>query len=403
MKAPASALLISALFLMVSAAPGCTGFGNPGDVHQDAAADDGQSDDHGTLPDVPVDVPSDTTPRDTDTPDVDDVHVDDVNAGDAADTAEPDEGVSVPDVADVATDDGHTDQGVPETDACTPECGSLEGGDLRECGSDGCDGECGYCTYGFACNASDGLCIPICIPDCVEEEKSCGDDGCNGNCGDCGINYSCGLDFQCHEDICQPDCETAGKECGDDGCGGSCGTCGESMKCTIGGQCGADACYGVDLEKNTCSLDGQYLYICNEGPPQSLLKLDCYAQTGAECGTRGCDCHFNPWSQQNECIEKPPCVPDCEGKECGDDGCGGVCDTCDGGWACTSANKCRPFAGAECVWIDWVGWCWSDNWLYTCSSDTMGQGTIIAEDCTVSGKMCQYNMVSGQRYCGPIY
>lgn len=394
MKRPSSGLLISACVFALVSVQACTGFG-PADVHQDGAADEGNVD-NGQLPDVADVVPVDTNVRDLAgddllIPDVQDVSDDDA-PGD--DLAVPD--TTTLDTADVAPDNSPTDLSQPETDACIPQC------DDRECGSDGCGSECGYCDYGEVCNLSDGLCKTLCIPDCLENGKACGDDGCTGNCGDCGINFKCGIDFLCHEDICEPDCVTMGKECGGDGCGGSCGECGESEVCTVGGLCGADACFGVDLDKNTCSLDGQYLYICNVGPPQSLLKLDCFASTGAECGTRGCDCHYNVWSGQNECIEKPPCVPDCEGKECGDDGCGGVCDTCSGGWRCTSEFKCRPFEGAECVWIDWVGWCWSDNWLYTCSSDVMGQGNIIAEDCTASGKICYYNPSSGQRICGTI-
>lgn len=35
------------------------------------------------------------------------------------------------------------------------------------------------------------------------------------------------------------------------------------------------------------------------------------------------------------------CVPDCSGRECGSDGCGGVCGTCDRGSAC-SGGECVP-------------------------------------------------------------
>lgn len=408
MKIPANFLPVSAA-LILTLSLSCTGFG-PEDVHQDVVTDQATDPDDGVKHDVLVDTGRDTAARDlasddTNVPDITDV---DNSPGDIGhDSVEVFDVVK--DVHDVIQDTGKdnapVDQGQPETDACVLQCGSVEGGDLRECGPDGCDGECGYCSYGFACQMDVGKCIPICIPDCLAEGKACGDDGCTGDCGDCGAGYKCGIDFQCHPDVCEPDCVAMGKECGDDGCGKSCGDCGESRVCTAEGKCGADACYGVDLERNTCSPDGRYQFICNQGPPQSLLKIDCYAKVPVEnypeCGTRGCDCHYNTWSGLNECIEKPPCVPDCQDKECGDDGCGGSCDTCEGGWGCTAQFKCRPFQGAECVWIDWVGWCWEDNWLYVCSSDVMGQGTIIAENCTASGKVCYYNQASGQRFCGP--
>ena len=37
-----------------------------------------------------------------------------------------------------------------------------------------------------------------------------------------------------------------------------------------------------------------------------------------------------------------PCVPQCEGKQCGSDGCGGVCGTCKG-QACSADFQCVPF------------------------------------------------------------
>ena len=43
---------------------------------------------------------------------------------------------------------------------------------------------------------------------------------------------------------------------------------------------------------------------------------------------------------------KQTCEPDCDGKECGENGCGGFCGTCADGLACSnylcSAGKCSP-------------------------------------------------------------
>ena len=36
-----------------------------------------------------------------------------------------------------------------------------------------------------------------------------------------------------------------------------------------------------------------------------------------------------------------PCVPDCEGRVCGDDGCGGSCGLCDGGCTCSAQGQCQ--------------------------------------------------------------
>jgi len=40
-----------------------------------------------------------------------------------------------------------------------------------------------------------------------------------------------------------------------------------------------------------------------------------------------------------------PCVPDCEGKECGDDGCGGSCGTCAVGCVCSAEGQCLGCGG----------------------------------------------------------
>jgi hypothetical protein len=43
-----------------------------------------------------------------------------------------------------------------------------------------------------------------------------------------------------------------------------------------------------------------------------------------------------------------PCVPDCAGKECGPDFCGGYCAFCPGGWHCdTDTWKCAKDGGAD--------------------------------------------------------
>ena len=40
------------------------------------------------------------------------------------------------------------------------------------------------------------------------------------------------------------------------------------------------------------------------------------------------------------------CIPDCAGRECGDDGCGGNCGTCDDGDVCNGIETCD--ANSQC-------------------------------------------------------
>jgi hypothetical protein len=57
----------------------------------------------------------------------------------------------------------------------------------------------------------------LCVPDC--EGKECGSDGCGGQCASCNPGVACIMNT-C---ACTPECE--GRECGIDGCGGFCGHC----------------------------------------------------------------------------------------------------------------------------------------------------------------------------------
>ena len=65
--------------------------------------------------------------------------------------------------------------------SCDPKC------DGKECGSNGCNGNCGICGTGKICNST-GKCVDIkpniCNPkeNCRKEGRICGPDGCGGSC-----------------------------------------------------------------------------------------------------------------------------------------------------------------------------------------------------------------------------
>ena len=77
----------------------------------------------------------------------------------------------------------------------------------ERCGSDGCSGNCGFCSYDQVCFKLICRCIPQC------KDKQCGSDGCGGVCG----TGSCKTDLRCSEDgkcvvrgtekICNPTCK----------------------------------------------------------------------------------------------------------------------------------------------------------------------------------------------------
>ncbi len=114
---------------------------------------------------------------------------------------------------------------------------------------------------------------------------------------------------------CTPDCD--GKMCGSDGCGGSCGSCSGSQKCDASGKCAG----------GTCSHP-----LCSTGPK---LSIDCDKCVSNVCAIDKFCCS-NAWDSlcvmevSSVCEYKCDCVPSCEGKTCGDDGCGGDCGYCTG-------------------------------------------------------------------------
>ena len=95
----------------------------------------------------------------------------------ASDTGNPPQADSTPPVSDIAP---LPDQMQP--DMCVPACAA------KQCGPDGCGGQCGTCSSGYKCN-SKSQCEKICVPSC--SGKSCGSDGCSGSCGSCSSGYSC--------------------------------------------------------------------------------------------------------------------------------------------------------------------------------------------------------------------
>lgn len=84
-------------------------------------------------------------------------------------------------------------------------------------------------------------------------------------------------------------------------------------------------------------------YLNGTKPSDPGCTPDC---SGKECGDDGCGGSCGTCESDETCssagkCEAGPCTPDCSGKECGDDGCGGSCGSCDSGEICSSAGKCE--------------------------------------------------------------
>ena len=63
---------------------------------------------------------------------------------------------------------------------------------------------------------------------------------------------------------------------------------------------------------------------------------------GRNCGTDGCGGSCGSCGSGESCSNNGvcQCVPNCAGKACGSDGCGGSCGSCSSGLACNNANQC---------------------------------------------------------------
>ncbi len=213
-----------------------------------------------------------------------------------------------------------------------PECGWSDAG-FYDCGSDGsgdptgtfpkdcvgCDPACGP---GFKCVG--GECVE-CIPDC--DGKVCGADGCGGSCGECGEGLSC-VGCQCLTPGCEP---LEGTGCGGCPC--------EACVCEMDAYCCETAWDGICATE--CLEDcGGCLPLLNCG------NGECVAEDNENCATCPEDCAC---AEGEACFQGACCTPDCEGKECGNDGCGGSCGECGAGQFCNADQACEDLPVCEMV------------------------------------------------------
>jgi hypothetical protein len=137
-----------------------------------------------------------------------------------------------------------------------------------------------------------------------------------------------GTSLFCDEDGC------AGKECGD-----GCGECGTDKEC-VNNQCvdADDPNEGIEEPVYDCNgiteigqCDGNWLMYCAGG---ELVEQYCAGCCGLDAGKGYYDC-----LPMDQCTQEE-CVPQCDGKWCGPDGCGGICGICDDGESCSEDGEC---------------------------------------------------------------
>ncbi|MDD5193465.1 MAG: hypothetical protein PHF67_02660 [Candidatus Nanoarchaeia archaeon] len=226
----------------------------------------------------------------------------------------------------------------------------------------------------------------ICVPGCLTNDQCGGGLICNGHscvgCCEGGCCATCDPNIgtcPCPGYVCAPGsipgqygCVKNVPACLPQGCWGPC----DWLPCDPSLPIGSPSAGGM-------------------GPSACPVDPLCVAGTTEACsigGTRTCNPSGKDWSpcsgscsvlgSTNICngvgmqvCSSCACTPDCTGKVCGDDGCGGSCGSCDDGIACTT-DSCDP-ATSTCLHpltgCDDSNLCTTD----TCNADGTCSNTAI--------------------------
>lgn len=190
----------------------------------------------------------------------------------------------------------------------------------------------------------------LCLPQCVD--RVCGADGCGGYCGGCGQGYGCNSLGQCEE---LPTCElTHSISCGETVGEGTVGRANEMEGYNCGGFEGSGPDMVFVFEPN---IDDQATFVLkSSGTNQTVLVTEAPCKPDSCLGASTANFQLDvsgghryyvaidgndeggPFLLTLECDSV--CEPQCAGKECGDDGCGGICGECPAIAPLCSGGKC---------------------------------------------------------------
>lgn len=253
--------------------------------------------------------------------------------------------------------------------AGTPPCD-----DGALCTQDVCDEVNGLCD--FIPGAECASCLAKnCVPHC--RDKVCGNDGCGGSCGTCPDSLSC-VDGACELatqpgtcanpiPLVAPGVPLLGQHLlsGDNSTGlnetvPNCNPASEARELayvfTITEPTGIDARMSgrdtvLHLRKERCQDSTATIWCSDDATPPGgygsriaiLLQPGTYylladGYNANEVGPFTLDVRF-----------VAGCVPNCDGRFCGEDGCGGTCGTCSEGLVCNGAGRCgSPTCVPQC-------------------------------------------------------
>ncbi len=276
-------------------------------------------------------------------------------------------------------------------DSCAPSTGCVHVNATAACD----DGK--TCTVNDVC--AKGSCAGV-AKNC-DDKNACSDDVCDvtkgcvstPNAAPCDDGNPCTLKDACKAGKCasgSPNPCDDGNPCTEDYCEKKWApycfhdvepknylACDDKSTCTTNDQCLGGNCTGGSYCQNaSCALvSGQPACVCPAG------------QTQVASGSK---------SQPLKC-----CVPQCTGKTCGDDGCGGTCGTCTSEESCTAVNLtwstqyyCAPKVACYGKVPTSFGCC-DGKKLMTCNAPN----SIATTDCAASGRYCGWDAGWGQYTC----
>jgi hypothetical protein len=296
------------------------------------------------------------------------------------------------------------------------------------CTIEQCDEELQRCTVelGADCATCDRA---DCEPNCTEKE--CGTDGCGGSCGDCADTELC-VSGQCTTDappgtclsaldLLPADTELIGTHVimGDtsDAIHSVSPTCNAASDAneqvytfTLDRVVGIDARMSgydtvLDLRLADCQDTAATVACSDDATPPGdygsrvatmlqpgtyYLIADGYSST--ESGPFTLTVRFTDG-----------CVPQCDGRFCGDDGCGGQCGECADGEVCTAGGRCQAencvpdCGGRECGTDDCGGTCGSCEGDELCVEETGQCGSFPV--CNHDRPTCEGGC-SATQFCG---
>lgn len=261
--------------------------------------------------------------------------------------------LSAPGNEGLACDDGDDctlettcSNGVCQAGALAPGCAG--------CSETGCPEPQDLCSPHWECDLTSELCriLPETAVQCPDSGNPCVVLSCNPENGACEAHV---LPNKTSCDDGEP-C-TFEDRCSSGQCHGKAFTCVDDNPCTQD-LCldGTQECQFVPVVGNACD-DGDFCTIdtvcddegacvgqprlCDDGDP--CTGDFCDPEWG--CRTTPMECPMGFACEGGECV----CQPQCQGRQCGEDGCGDFCGFCPAGADCSGDGHCLTFCDQECA------------------------------------------------------